>query len=168
MNRTIPLSAAVCALALVLGGCADQKKTTKKQAPTPAQAALPAAPYVEKLSADALFAFGKADLSGFSDTGRAELDAIAAKALSGSLAMVNVIGHSDRIGNDAANVALSTRRANAVRQYLIQRGIPAQKITAVGRGSVEPVVECKDARKQALIACLAPNRRVEVRVEPGY
>ncbi len=61
----------------------------------------------------------------------------------------------------------STRRANTVRDYLIERGIPAEKITAVGRSSVEPVVECNDERSQALIDCLAPNRRVEIRIVPG-
>ena len=80
--------------------------------------------------------------------------------------MINVIGHSDRIGNDKANLALSTRRAEAVRDYLVARGVQAGLITAVGRGSIEPVVECTAERGEALVACLAPNRRVEVRV--GY
>ncbi|MGH8031515.1 MAG: hypothetical protein ACREO8_03915 [Luteimonas sp.] len=54
-----------------------------------------------------------------------------------------------------------------MRDYLIQRGVPADKITAVGRGSAEPVVECGNERKQALIDCLVPNRRVEIRVRPA-
>lgn len=78
-----------------------------------------------------------------------------------------MIGHSDHIGDARANVDLSTRRAASVRDYLVHKGVPADKITAVGRGSVEPVVECEDKDREALIACLAPNRRVELRVVSG-
>ena len=53
----------------------------------------------------------------------------------------------------------------SARDYLVQAGVPAEKITAVGRGSVEPVVDCgAGERGQAQIDCLAPNRRVEVKV----
>ena len=103
-----------------------------------------------------------------SDEGRAQLDGFATALLGGRpYEMVHVIGHSDRIGNDKANLDLSTRRAASVRDYLVQKGVPANRITAVGRGSVEPVVECEDKDRQALIACLAPNRRVEIRVISG-
>src|SRR3546814_123287 len=72
----------------------------------------------------------------------------------------------DRGGNAGGNGAMSTRRANCVRYCLLEKGGPADMITAVGRGSVEPVVECEDQDRDALIACLAPNRRVEIRVVP--
>src|SRR3546814_7961159 len=77
-------------------------------------------------------------------------DLFAADLLAGPpYEIVHVIGHSDRIGNADANVALSTRRANSVRDYLLEKGVPADRITAVGRGSVEPVVECEDQDRDA-------------------
>ncbi|WP_242107841.1 OmpA family protein [Luteimonas aquatica] len=167
MNRSTYVCVAASALVLALSACSSQQKNTRKNDKSPSQQETLALPYVQKLSADGLFAFGKADLSNLSEGGRGELDALATRALaSNNLDVIHVIGHSDRIGNQKSNLALSTRRANAVRDYLVQRGIPAEKITAVGRGSVEPVVECKTEKAQALIDCLAPNRRVEIRVVP--
>lgn len=149
---------------LLLGACA-----THQQVEPPAAAApLPVRATVEKVSADGLFGFGRADIDPAS-AGAVELETLASR-LTGSEVLVkavHVIGHSDRIGNDRANVALSTRRAEAVRDYLLERGVQASLVTAVGRGSVEPVVECSDERGQALVECLAPNRRVEVRVSYG-
>lgn len=155
MNRTALSMSAALAVALV-AGCAAQK-------PKPAPAPPPLAAN-QKLSSDSLFAFGKSSLADISDEGRTELDALAAGLNARPFEMVHVIGHSDRIGNDKANIDLSTRRAAAVRAYLVEKGVSGDKITAVGRGSVEPVVECNDKDRQALIACLAPNRRVEIKI----
>ena len=148
--------------ATLLAGC----RTTTEPAPEPA----PPPPVVQdqKLSADGLFPFGKGDLADISESGRAELDSFAAILLAGApFDIVHVIGHSDRIGNAKANLDLSTRRARSVRDYLVQQGVPVERISAVGRGSVEPVVECEDMPREALIECLAPNRRVEIRVVPA-
>lgn len=148
------------ALSMTLGLLAACKSTPPPEPPPPPP---PPQSFNERLSADGLFAFGKATLG--SAEGRAELDALAARLNDGRpFDMVHVIGHSDRIGGDAANVALSTKRANAVRDYLVSHGVPSTKITAVGRGSVEPIAECRTEKGAALRACLAPNRRVEVRV----
>lgn len=155
----------IAALAAVVSALLATACTTPPK-PEPAPPAV--APVPQQLSSDSLFAFGKSNLDDVSDEGRAQLDALAASLLDGrSYDMVHVIGHSDRIGNAKANVDLSTRRADAVRDYLVGKGVSAEKITAVGRGSVEPVVECDDADRAALIACLAPNRRVDVRVISG-
>lgn len=155
MKRTAFSMSAALVVALAAGCTAQQTK--------PAPAPPPLATN-QKLSSDSLFAFGKSSLDDLSDEGRSELDALAAGLNARPFEMVHVIGHSDRIGNDKANIDLSTRRASAVRAYLVQKGVPAGKITAVGRGSVEPVVECNDKDRQALIACLAPNRRVEIKI----
>ncbi len=143
----------------LLAACAAPKPQPTPPPPPPT------ATQDQRLSADSLFAFGKASLDGAGADALARLDAFAATLQSGPpYEIVHVIGHSDRIGNAKANLDLSNRRAASVREYLVGKGVPADRITAVGRGDVEPVVECDDADRQALIACLAPNRRVEIRV----
>ncbi|WP_158238425.1 MULTISPECIES: OmpA family protein [Luteimonas] len=162
MKKTAPAAlAAALASGLLLAACTT---TAPPPAPEPPPPAPPSA-FVEKLGADGLFAFGKASVRDIGPEGRAELDALAAR-LTGNrpLEIVHVIGHSDRIGTAQANLRLSNRRADAVRDYLVEQGVPADRITAVGRGDVEPVIECTSERGEALVACLAPNRRVEVRV----
>jgi OOP family OmpA-OmpF porin len=78
-----------------------------------------------------------------------------------------VVGHADRIGTKAYNQALSERRANSVRSYLAGKGVPADRIKTEGRGEFEPSADpnaCTGMRKQKLIDCLQPDRRVEVTV----
>ena len=77
---------------------------------------------------------------------------------------ITIAGHADRLGSDAYNQKLSERRANAVKAYLVSRGVPASKIRAEGRGESEPVTgdDCKGSRGKALISCLQPDRRVDV------
>jgi OOP family OmpA-OmpF porin len=82
---------------------------------------------------------------------------------------VVVVGHTDRLGSPAYNVKLSQRRAEAVRNYMVQTGgIAADKITAVGAGSSQPQTQANDCKgiraTQALITCLRVDRRVEVDV----
>ena len=82
---------------------------------------------------------------------------------------VRVTGHTDRIGSNAYNLKLSARRADAVSAYLVQTaGIPAGKISARGVNGANPVTrpgDCKGNKATpALIACLQPDRRVEVEV----
>lgn len=161
MHRLSKPTLATLAAACLIAAC------TTTPDPAPAAEPPPPAPmsFSHTLSGDALFAFGKASVDGLSDAGRAELDALAARVLATpGIEAIRVIGHSDRIGKDAANVELSRKRAAAVRDHLVAAGVPADQVTAVGRGSVEPVATCEGDRGQALIDCLAPNRRVEVRV----
>ncbi len=84
------------------------------------------------------------------------------------IAMVTVTGHTDRIGSAAYNTRLSMRRAEAVKAHLVELGIPAAKIVAAGKGETHPVTkpgECKgDKATKELIACLQPDRRVEIEV----
>ena len=115
------------------------------------------------LSADALFAFGKYEAGDILPRGREQLSAIAAKLKDADTASIAVVGHTDRIGSVAANRLLSERRAATVREYLVRHGVAAADIAAEGRGESEPVTECAEQPRDALIACLAPNRRVEIR-----
>ncbi len=163
MKHNAP-SAAIAALLVTfaIAACSTSPQVQESTAPPPPP---PSTSFVEKLDADGLFAFGKAGIRDISPDGRAALDALAARLADGrTIEIVHVIGHSDRIGSRAGNLRLSNQRAEAVRGYLVEHGVPSSLITAVGRGDVEPVVECTGERGDALIACLAPNRRVEVRV----
>ena len=113
------------------------------------------------LSADALFEFDSAVLS---RAGQHELDGLAAELqeLAGRLSSVRILGYTDRLGSDSYNRLLSQRRAQAVKDYLTGRGLPQQVLIAIGAGEAAPSVECVDQPREALVACLAPNRRVEV------
>ncbi|MEO8543285.1 MAG: OmpA family protein [Betaproteobacteria bacterium] len=71
---------------------------------------------------------------------------------------VTVIGHTDRVGSDADNDLLSIRRAETVRDKLVQAGVPASMISVAGRGEREPAVATADG------VALAENRRVEINV----
>ncbi|MEI7465133.1 MAG: OmpA family protein [Burkholderiales bacterium] len=111
------------------------------------------------LSATELFAFDSDKLS----SNQPKLDDIA-NLLNANSSVTNVAisGYTDRLGNDNYNQKLSERRANAVKDYLISKGVAASRLNAVGKGKSNPVVECKDKNRAALIKCLEPNRRVEV------
>lgn len=130
------------------------------------QAAIGLGPAAETrfdLSADALFAFGKYEADDILPKGREQLSVIAAKLKDADTASIAVVGHTDRIGSVAANQLLSERRAATVRGYLLQQGVTAAGIAVEGRGESEPVTECAEQPHEALVACLAPNRRVEIR-----
>jgi OmpA-OmpF porin, OOP family len=136
-------------------------------APTPAPAPAPA-PQVQKitLSSKALFDFDKAVLK---PEGKAAIDEqiIAKLPNVQKLELVLVTGHTDRIGTQRYNQRLSERRADAVRDYLVSRGVPRDKIETLGMGKTQPLpgVVCNQKQLKALIACLAPNRRVEIEVK---
>lgn len=138
--------------------------------PPPVVAALPvvATPPPRKisLSADSLFAF---DQSVISSRGKQSLDELATGLKGSSFEVITVTGHTDRIGSESYNDALSLRRADAVKSYLVETSdIPANKIEARGVAGSDPVTQpgdCPGTRVTlALIACLQPDRRVEVEV----
>ena len=111
------------------------------------------------LSATELFTFDSAKLN----PNQPKLDDIAnlLNANSG-VSNVAITGYADRLGSDKYNQKLSERRANSVKDYLISKGVAANRLTAVGKGESNPVVECHDKNRAALIKCLEPNRRVDV------
>jgi OOP family OmpA-OmpF porin len=116
------------------------------------------------LSADALFDFDSAQLR---PAGRDSLAGLVRDLRGMEYEVLIVSGHTDRIGAEAYNQALSERRANAVRNFLISGGIPANNVRAMGYGESQPVTtpeQCQGQRGAALIACLQPDRRVEVEV----
>jgi OOP family OmpA-OmpF porin len=113
------------------------------------------------LAADALFAFDSADLT---DEGRSRLDQALASLPARQLEnkQIQITGHTDRIGAESYNQGLSERRAQAVRDYLVSKGLPADAISTQGLGAAKPVVGCEGERGASLIDCLAPNRRTEI------
>lgn len=112
------------------------------------------------LGADTYFAFNGAVLTA---NGQHKLDEIVA-ALKKNVKepRIHITGYTDRIGPKPYNQKLSLRRAEAVKQYLVSKGIPADYVTVTGAGAASPVVSCQGKRGKALIGCLAPNRRTVV------
>jgi outer membrane protein OmpA-like peptidoglycan-associated protein len=138
--------------------CAAVLQPPAPPPPPPAPVVMPTEPL--RLSADALFAFDSAVLTA---EGRRSIDAVLDQVrIASQVQTIQVLGYTDRIGADAYNLALSQRRAQAVRDALVQGGVPAAAIMAEGRGKANPLVQCDSAGRKALIACLAPNRRVEL------
>ena len=136
--------------------------------PPPPPAVAPPAPAPRKVtfSADSLFDFNKSTVK---PAGKQHLDKLAADLRGANFDVITVTGHTDRIGSHAYNMKLSTRRAEAVKAYLMDSaGIPAGKISARGTDGSDPVTkpgDCKGKKAtKKLIACLQPDRRVEVEV----
>jgi OOP family OmpA-OmpF porin len=141
--------------------------------PTPAPAAKPAAAkpkmcnFTHALSADATFAFNKADLSA---AGKDQLDknVVARLGNCASVKLILITGHTDRIGSHEYNQKLSEKRAEAVKAYLVSKGAKAANMETMGAGKTQavPGVKCDDKLpRKKLIECLAPNRRVVVEVQ---
>ncbi len=132
--------------------------------PKPAAAPKPAHALVV-LKADETFAFNKATLT---PSARAALDneVVAKIRQIGNVKFINVNGHTDRLGGAQYNQKLSEQRADAVKAYLVSKGVDPSKIETYGFGKTQPVKSCPDQKsRKALIACLAPNRRVEVEIQ---
>lgn len=139
----------------------------------------PAEPQVQEtlvsLSSKFLFGFDKFNLR---PEARTTLDELAQRLSGSNVQSVRVEGNTDFMGSDAYNQRLSERRANTVSEYLVGHGVPAEKISAVGLGESQAKMteQCQQevrnlgrrvsaARKRsALIACIEPDRRVDVRI----
>lgn len=77
---------------------------------------------------------------------------------------VTLKGHADRIGSDEYNENLSQRRADVVKAELVSLGVAESKIMTEAKGETQPEVTCDGRTSPKVIACLAPNRRVEIEV----
>ena len=143
-----------------------EPKTAAPAATAPAAATPGTAPAREKVTvaADALFDFNKATLR---PEGKAKLDDVVAKSNQLVLEVVIAVGHADRIGSAAYNQKLSEKRAASVKDYLVSKGIPANRIYTEGKGSKQPVTkpdQCKGPKSAKVIACLQPDRRVDIEI----
>ncbi len=115
------------------------------------------APTSEKVSfaADAFFDFDKATLK---PEGKAKLDDLQSKLGGINLEVIIAVGHTDSVGTEAYNQKLSIRRAEAVKAYLVSKGIETNRVYTEGKGKAQPVADNKTA------AGRAQNRRVEIEV----
>lgn len=111
------------------------------------------------LDADTTFDFDQATLT---QQGKQDLDRIVEAARRTEESQVHVTGYTDRIGSESYNEDLSRRRAEAVRDYLIENGVPEEAVSVAAMGEQNPVVGCEGITGNALIECLRPNRRSEV------
>ncbi|MDY7574611.1 OmpA family protein [Actimicrobium sp. CCI2.3] len=115
---------------------------------------------------DITFSFGQATLT---EAGKTQLDLLIAAANAGGFASVNVDGYTDQIGSQKINLALSTARAATIRDYLLGHGLSGMPVRATGHGATNlkvQLAQCAGTSGTAQQTCLAPNRRVEVTLNP--
>jgi OOP family OmpA-OmpF porin len=165
-------NASILVALVFIAACATQEAPPPAPAPAPAPApvAAPAPapkpeakpeakpkPVAEKVTfaADVLFDFDKSVVK---PEGRSKLDDLANKVKSINLEVVIAIGHADSVGSDEYNQKLSVRRAEAVKAYLITKGVETNRVYTEGKGEKQPVASNKTAEGRA------KNRRTEIEV----
>lgn len=135
------------------------QKVAQAAAPAAAAATAPAAPVAAAskvtFAADAFFDFDKATLK---PEGKAKLDEIASKVKNINLEVIVAVGHTDSVGTEAYNQKLSVRRAEAVKAYLVSKGIDKSRVYTEGKGEAQPIAS------NSTKAGRAKNRRVEIEV----
>ena len=126
-------------------------------APAPAPAPAPQPPAATKVTyaADAFFDFDKSVLK---PEGKAKLDDLVGKVKGINLEVIIAVGHTDSVGPDAYNQKLSVRRAEAVKAYLVSKGIEKNRVYTEGKGEKQPVADNRTSEGRA------KNRRVEIEV----
>ena len=131
--------------------------TAAAPAPAPAPAPSAAAAVSSKVTyaADAFFDFDKSVIK---PEGKAKLDDLVGKVKAINLEVIIAVGHTDSVGSDAYNQKLSLRRSQAVKAYLVSKGIDKTRIYTEGKGEKQPVADNKTKEGRA------KNRRVEIEV----
>ena len=126
-------------------------------APVVAPVVVPAAPVSEKVTfaADAFFDFDKSVLK---PEAKAKLDDLVSKTGAVALEVIIAVGHTDSVGTDGYNQKLSVRRSDAVKAYLVGKGIEKNRVYTEGKGEKQPVADNKTGEGRS------KNRRVEVEV----
>jgi len=155
VTATFPASASASSLApdIASAGASAPLSADAPDARKPSSS--PLQPPDRGFRAEAFFDFDKATLS---PEGRAKLGELVSKVSGTKFEVIVVVGHTDGVGGDAYNQKLSVRRAEAVKAYLVSKGIEADRVYTEGKGSKQPVVADKTAVGRAR------NRRVEIEV----
>ena len=158
-NWTPATAAPGCDGALVAPTAAPAPAPAAAPAPAPAPAPAASAPAVAATkvtyAADAFFDFDKSVLK---PEGKAKLDDLVSKVKGINLEVIIAVGHTDSVGSDAYNQKLSVRRSEAVKAYLVSKGIEKNRVYTEGKGEKQPVADNKTADGRA------KNRRVEIEV----
>ena len=125
--------------------------------PVVAPVVVPAAPVSEKVTfaADAFFDFDKSVLK---PEAKAKLDDLVSKTSAVALEVIIAVGHTDSVGTDGYNQKLSVERSEAVKAYLVGKGIEKNRVYTEGKGEKQPVADNKTTEGRA------KNRRVEIEV----
>ena len=127
-------------------------------APVAAPAVVPVAPPAATkvtYAADAFFDFDKSVIK---PAGKEKLDDLIGKIKDINLEVIIAVGHTDSVGSDIYNQKLSVRRSEAVKAYLVSKGIEKNRVYTEGKGEKQPVADNKTAEGRA------KNRRVEIEV----
>jgi OmpA-OmpF porin, OOP family len=124
-------------------------------APRPAPAPQPPAATKVTYAADAFFDVNKSVVK---PEGKAKMDDLVGKIKGINLEVIIAVGHTDSDGGDAANQKLSVARAEAVKAYLVSKGIEKNRVYTEGKGEKQPVADNKTKEGKA------KNRRVEIEV----
>jgi OOP family OmpA-OmpF porin len=160
----IPAALAV-ACAMALGVFSATANAQARDTVAAAAVALPV-PVYEKVAfeANVLFDSSKSVLTAAS---RTTLDAFVGKLSGLDTQSVRAIGYADRMGSEAFNQILSEERVNAVKSYLVKKGVAADRVRASAWGEARPTTaaaECNDANNPKNVACMQPDRRVFIEI----
>jgi OOP family OmpA-OmpF porin len=143
----------------------DPQLAVKETSKTPLMPA-PTAPKRASFATEVLFDFERAELDA---DGRKVLDDLASKLLATDIEKVTATAHTDRIGGAEYNERLSARRAEAIRVYLVEKGVPEKVLHFENKGAREPLTvgRCESMGPETkhnvkLVACLQPDRRVDI------
>ncbi len=153
-------------------GCHAERPTPVAQyvAPAAQPAAAPATaaplPVLEKVSFEAniLFDSNKSDLT---SAGRSTLDAFVSRISGLETQPVMAIGYADRMGSESSNQILSEERVNAVKSYLVAKGVTADRVQTSAWGETRPstvAAECNNANTPRNVACMQPDRQVSIEI----
>lgn len=155
IKAAAPAAAAAAAKPSAPAAAAPAAKPAAPAAAAARPAASPVAATKVTYAADAFFDFNKAVLK---PEGKAKLDDLTGKVKGINLEVVIAVGHTDSVGSDAVNQKLSVKRAEAVKAYLVSKGIEKNRVYTEGKGKKQPVADNKTAEGRA------KNRRVEIEV----
>lgn len=123
--------------------------------PPPLAKVVPVPPSKVKLTAEALFDFDKVVIK---PEGKKHLDLLVMQIHSIQMEVLIAVGHTDSVGSELYNKGLSIRRAEAVKAYLVSKGVDRSRIYTEGRGKKQPVASNSNSNGRSL------NRRVEIEV----